>query len=308
MSLPIKIELPSGFLDAECRCGYPIPEKLKRVWAVELDLVSEFSRVCEKHDIRWSVAFGTLIGAVRHRGFIPWDDDIDVMLERTEFEKLVRVASKEFTHPYFFQYALSDRKVFTPLARLRNSETTGYVSGYPKEGYNNGIYLDVYCFDANPQSRPKYLWKHFLKRCIGKMMNVYYQESAKDKSFLQRCSFAFKPLFHVVSYEQLWKWYCSALSLYNDSEQHYSHMLTAALGGRKDWVCRHELSDIVSLPYEFIKVPVIRSYDGYLRLAYGDYLQFPPVEQRGKWHEGQISFEPDIPYERYFASSDRRRP
>lgn len=304
MALPIKINLPSGFLSEEFRCGYLVSEKRKRVWAVELDLVSEFSRVCEKHGIRWSVAFGTMIGAVRHKGFIPWDDDFDVMLERKEFEKLVRVAPEAFTHPYFFQHALSDRKIFTPLARLRNSETTGYVSGSPKEGYNNGIYLDVYCMDANPQSRLKYLWKHFLKRCIGKMMGVYYQEAAKDKSFFQRCSFALKPLFHIVSYERLWTWYCSVMSLYNDSEQHYSHMLTAALCGRKDWVLRQELSDTVMLPYEFITVPVIKCYDKYLRMAYGDYLKFPPSEQRGKWHEGQISFEPDIPYDRYFARLD----
>ena len=161
MSLPIKIDLPDGFLDEEVRCGYTITPKLKKIWAVELDLMSEFARVCDKYDIKWSVAFGTMLGVIRHKGFIPWDDDVDIMLERKEFEKLVQVAPKAFKHPYFFQYALNARKTFMTHARLRNSLTTGYVTGHPKEGYNNGIYLDIDCMDASPQSRIKYLWKCF---------------------------------------------------------------------------------------------------------------------------------------------------
>ena len=84
----IKLSLPEGFLEEEVRCDYTVSKEMKKVWAVELDLLAEFQRVCKLHDIKYSVCGGTLLGAIRHKGFIPWDDDIDVMMMREEYEKL----------------------------------------------------------------------------------------------------------------------------------------------------------------------------------------------------------------------------
>ena len=77
----IKLQLPKGFLDAEKRCGYQVTADMKKVWAVELDLLYEFQRVANKHNIKYIANGGTMLGAVRHKGFIPWDDDIDIMMK-----------------------------------------------------------------------------------------------------------------------------------------------------------------------------------------------------------------------------------
>ena len=97
MALPIKIDLPKNFLEPEVRSGYEVSSKLKKICAVELDLVNDLKRVCDKNGIRFMLAYGTLIGAVRHKGFIPWDDDFDVWICREEFEKLCRIAEHEFS-------------------------------------------------------------------------------------------------------------------------------------------------------------------------------------------------------------------
>ena len=144
----------------------------------------------------------------------------------------------------------------------------------------------------------------FLRRVIGKLLYIYYQNYPKDESFLQRFMFMFKPIAHLWSYERLWKWYCSALSLYNDSEAHYSNMSTAPLKGCTRWISRENLKDTILLPYEFMKASVIKDYDHYLKNQYGDYMSFPSPEQRGKWHEGIIHFEPEIPYEEYLLHKE----
>ena len=121
----LKIDLPQGFLNAETRCDYIITEKMKEVWAVELDLLVEFDRICKKHGIKYVASGGTMLGAVRHHGYIPWDDDIDLMMTREEYEKLCSIASSEFKHPYFFQTEDTDPGFMRYLARLRNSDITG---------------------------------------------------------------------------------------------------------------------------------------------------------------------------------------
>lgn len=301
-NLPIKLQLPNDFLKDEVRDGYDVSEKHKKIWAIELDLLWELLRVCQKHDIKCSLAFGSLIGAVRHKGFIPWDDDFDVMFERTEYEKLLSVGPNEFKHPYFLQYALSDRKKFCPLARLRNSLTTGYVTGDPVEGYNSGIYLDLYVFDANPRMRLFYILKYFLKRIAVKCMNFYYEDKPRKKGVTERIVRLARPLVRMISYERCWRIYSYIMSLHNRSESRRCHMLTAKFNGQKTWIDKDDMFDIVWVPFEFVEVPVVRNYHELLTRSYGDYMAFPPASERGKWHGGTIHYEPDIPYEQYLGS------
>ena len=114
----------SDFLKEEYRNGYLITEKMKKVWAVELDLLSELDRVCKKYNIKYYAAFGTLLGAIRDKGFIPWDDDIDVWLLRDEYERLKQVAPKEFTGKYYYQDWYNSCGRTWIFSKLRNSETT----------------------------------------------------------------------------------------------------------------------------------------------------------------------------------------
>ena len=95
--LPIKLKLPEGFLEPEERCGYQVTTKLKKIWAVELDLLDQFQKVCAKHNIKYQVFAGTLLGAVRHKGFIPWDDDIDVCMPREDYDKILPLLKDFFS-------------------------------------------------------------------------------------------------------------------------------------------------------------------------------------------------------------------
>ena len=147
--VPLNVELPEGFLDAETRCDFAISREIKEVWAVELDLLRKLDEVCRKHDIHYVASGGTMLGAVRHQGFIPWDDDMDLMMPRDDYNKLCSVAEEEFIHPYFFQTEYSDPGFMRGFARLRNSDTAGIQKFELAKRYrfNQGIFIDIFPLD-----------------------------------------------------------------------------------------------------------------------------------------------------------------
>ena len=83
---------------------YKVSPKREKVWKIELDILMELDRICRKHDLRYFLDSGTLLGAVRHKGFIPWDDDIDLTMPRKDYDRLIEIASQELKSPYYLQH------------------------------------------------------------------------------------------------------------------------------------------------------------------------------------------------------------
>ena len=300
MKLPIQINLPDGFLEEEVRCGYTVTQKLKKIWAIQLDLLTKLEEVCKKYGIRYHVVWGTLLGAVRHKGFIPWDDDFDVCMDRENFDKLCALPQEEFPNPYFLQTALSDRRYFLPYARLRNSETTGVIHGMESSSYNNGIYIDIYVFDGITKS--KFLWnvQAFLKHVALVPLQAYYQEGIPCQ-FLKKIAYIAKPIWRILPYE-FWYWlYVLILKMYNRKAERWGVAYSFIKGDWNHWVAKNEFKETKYVPYEFVSVPIFEGADSFLARRYGEYMHFPPVANRGKWHEGIIHYEPEIPYKEYLG-------
>lgn len=158
----LSIEIPQEFLNEEYRCGYKVTREMKEVWAVELDLLAKLQSVCKKYNLTVLADSGTLLGAIRHKGFIPWDDDIDVVMLRKDYDVLLSVADKEFKDPYFFQTAYSEKNYIRAHAQLRNSNTTGCTIPDLTTSYNKGIFIDIFPLDNLPDDikvRDKFIKK-----------------------------------------------------------------------------------------------------------------------------------------------------
>ena len=114
----LEIKLSPSFFKEESQNGFLISKTRKELWAIELDLLWQFRKICEKYKLTYWLDGGTLLGAVRHGGFIPWDDDIDITMPRKDYDKFVQYASKELKYPYFLQNDWTDSTFYCWSTRI----------------------------------------------------------------------------------------------------------------------------------------------------------------------------------------------
>lgn len=287
--------------EKEERCGFIVSETQKKIWNIQLQLLYRVLEVCKKHQIRIFAYAGTLLGAVRHRGYIPWDDDVDVALFREDFEKLCSVAEKEFQEPFFFQTGLTDRKRFCGYARLRYSLSTAIIKGDETKDYNNGIYIDIFVLDGYIGEGAK-LDRQLRNRSLYEMIMLSYQSDrprvdnrVKDLLFGVLCKAA-----HLIRYEKWYQLYQNNLARYSRETDRFS-MITHRKELLTKYHCRKkDFDELILVPFETFMIPVPRNYDSVLKEIYGDYMTYPPAEERGEWHSGFITYDPDTPYKEYF--------
>lgn len=135
-------------LEEETLWGYVVPKAMKQVWAKQIEITQAFLDVCKRNNLKCWMECGTLLGAVRHKGFIPWDDDIDFVMLRKDYDKLVAIADKEFKHPYFFQTTYSDEGIYRGHAQIRDVTTTSVSMDELDRPYCKGIFIDVFVLDG----------------------------------------------------------------------------------------------------------------------------------------------------------------
>ena len=301
----LSLNIPDNFFSEEIRCEYKVSAKLKKIWAVELDLLDKFLAFCSEHEIKVIAWAGTLLGAVRHKGFIPWDDDADIAMTRENFEKLLKIISKkQFDYPYFLQTAYNDKKFFFGYARFRNSETTGHIIGNDSSDYNNGIYIDVYVLDGYGTTE-KEQKLHIKKKQKWERLIIIGYGSLQSKSSIKKVIKMFlRPVIRFFwTYDSLLEKYDANMKLFKNSEKIgiFTHQESLM---RKYWCSPKDFDEIIYADFEMIKIPIPKNYDEILTHMYGNYMEYPPVEKRGLWHDSIIYFDPDVPYKKYFEKTN----
>lgn len=267
-----------------------------------LDLIQEFDRVCTKYGIQWFAAGGTALGAVRHKGFIPWDDDIDIYLLRAEYEKLKSV-SHEFRMPYFFQNPSTDPGYPKCFSRLRNSDTTEIPFDDAAMKCNLGIFIDIFPLDVLPNSIVLQKFQQKRLKLIRMMLNSYSRYYAgvgtigttKLKStFYYFFSLLF--ILKILTPSRLFSRFEKICKEYEDCNSQYIGDLACSFGLRKtvfnrEWVT----GGTILLPFEDMEIPVSLYYDEMLTHQYGDYMK--PV--RAPSDHGNLMFSATVPYHEF---------
>ena len=287
--------LPAGFLRPEVRCGFPVDGQRKKIWAVQLDLLGEFARVCREHGLRWWLIGGSLLGAVRHSGFIPWDDDLDVGMPRADYDVWITLA-REYAPPYFLQTPDTDPGCFYASARLRNSATTAFAPVFAYREMNHGMYLDVFPLDRwetdGGEERYDAIRRLIMENSTW-MRRTNPPLSEKDRE-------------RVAAWcgrdprEVYWEIRSLAVSGNGSDSPYVMNALFTGYDYKRKLLRLDDFDGTLLWPFEHLSVPIPAGYDRILRTLYGDYRRLPDPEQRGVWH-GDLLFEPDIPYREYLA-------
>lgn len=301
----LNLKLPANFLEDEIRCDYNVTQDIKKVWAVELDLLSALLRVCEKHSIKIFAYDGTMLGAVRHRGFIPWDNDIDMALLRDDYEKLCEIGLEEFKFPYFFQTEYTDKGCLRGHAQLRNSLTTGILKSELDGNFrfNQGIFIDIFPLDSIIDDnrllmKQKKLYLKYKRKFgfISSLTNRYIASPNKIKGYIK---LVLKFLCEIVkldykTYYVEWEKVCS---MYNGTDTSKIGSISLRFED-KVFDLRSDYDEVIYLDFEFLQIPVPANFDNILRTRYGDYNIF----KKGESFHGEIIFDVDNPYKNYLES------
>lgn len=290
--LDTQLSIPESFYKEEVKEGYLITSHKKELWACLLEMLHKFDCVCKKHNLTYWIDGGTMLGAVRHKGFIPWDDDLDVFMPRTDYDKLLAIASEEFTGNYFFQTDWTD-DVWFCHSKIRRSDTAAFLTkDIPgKFNFNQGIFMDVFPFDNVPDDNREY--EKFIKHLQLLKHEMLY---ARNRWWLYDRD-------NIELYN-----HCKCLrDEYDKLRRKYNNIpckFSANLGlPSLNSDCRKENADLIStitLPFEMLNVPVPANYDNILTRLYGDYMT--PVIGTSK--HGDLLFDTNVSYKCYSFVED----
>ncbi len=250
---------------------------LRRLQLVQLELLVELDRVCRKYGIRYLMDGGTMIGAIRHKGFIPWDDDIDVAMLREDYERFKKVSWDLDSSLCFFQDHTTDPCYRWGYGKLRKKGTSLVRKGQEHIKCQDGVFIDIFPFDDIPHSRlmqklqdvylfclRKILWAEVGKVACGGIRRIWYWM-----------------LSHISH-----KWVLArvddiAAKSRNDSSSKVRILMFPAFSKNGEYgLDKHVLLDVKEFEFEGKKFFGYMNYDKRLSAEYGDYMKLPPESER----------------------------
>ena len=253
-------------------------EILKKLHLVELEILDEVVRVCEENGIQYFLTGGTLLGAVRHKGFIPWDDDIDICMLREDYDKFIKLANEKMSDKFILQCYETDDRTYFPFAKVRKNGTIFNEESVQNYEANKGIYIDIFPLERinNPKSKKLEIDAILIKNIWETLL---HKVGAHPK--ISDCRHPFVSFFmNFKSKKSLEKWQMKILKKQNISEGKYVCCLVGAYDYRKDIFEYDRLFPLKKIEFEGKKYNCFKDADYYLKGLYGDYMKLPPEDER----------------------------
>lgn len=261
-------------------------EDFRRMQLLQLDMVAELDRVCRKHNIQYAIICGTLLGAVRNKGYIPWDDDSDIGMLREEYEKFKKVAHELNQDICYFQDHSTDKEYRWGYGKLRRTGTTFIRVGQEHLKCKTGVFIDLFPMDDIPKSITGQIINDFKSYVVRKLMYSEVGKLAPSSNYLQRNIYG---LMSRIPLDKAFKLLDRLTRKSNNDSDNPVRLLTFKSFGKL--YTKHALKDRYGMQKKWFKEleeydfeghrffgPA--DYDGFLKYMYADYMTLPPEEDR----------------------------
>lgn len=291
------LEFPNEFFRPEIREGFFVDSTMKTVWAAELEVLQAVAEVCEKYGLTWYACGGTLLGAIRHEGFIPWDDDIDIMMMRKDYMKLMNVLPKELPDGYLVRSPLTEVGYSEFHTCVINNNGISTVSEFLRKFHNCpfSVGMDIYPLDYLPRNEGERIIQKNLLSMTCRVVNMARYLKGKEEidecdKEMTREDYLTELKYGMEQLEEL----CKVKLDYSPvEEERWGDLISQmrALANKIAMIYGPEDSDVIvafgywdqkqfqkkwfqevyGATFENFMVPIPNGYDEYLRMVYGDY-------------------------------------
>lgn len=257
---------------------------IRTVQLVELDILKKIDRICKKHGITYFLDGGTALGAVRHGGFIPWDDDIDLGMLRDDYDRFIEIAQAELGNDYFLQTRKTDPKCPFSFAKVRKEGTTFVEWNKRNVKMHHGIFVDIFPYDVLPEEgREEYFRKCAAldRKLTVKMTPDRAMQPQRSLKWLAG-SMARRAKYYLMKFTSTHKLdkkieeeFVKYRGMRFEDQQVTCHAYDAMYYFPEDM-----LVPTVTVEFEGERFPIPGKYHEFLTKMYGDYMELPPEEER----------------------------
>lgn len=257
----------------------PTTEQLQELKVIEVEMLRIFVDVCNKLGLRYYMLGGTLLGAVRHQGFIPWDDDIDVGMPRADYEVFLKKGQALMPEHLFVQCTKTEPEYLMCYTKIRNSNTTFLESSTSHLPINQGIFIDVFPLDYYPEQGCEQKKIDRKSRHLNARVGQKFKTTQKPSQIVR-----LKKLIIAMRYPSIKRAIQDRENLYRSVPRSGFLANYGGAWGKKEIVPADWYGEGVPLVFEGIQVMAPAKYHDWLTQVYGDYMQLPPVEKRVSHH------------------------
>lgn len=249
---------------------------LTEIKEIEIGILNYISEICDNNNLRYYLAYGTLLGAIRHKGFIPWDDDIDIVMPRNDYDALLKILKAKKGNSRYDCLIPNEGDYFYEFAKVVDTKTKiKELNTIPTVG---GVWMDIFPLDGlRKEDKFVHYALIFLNRCRAASVNIRFPH--KTKGILIPIEFFFWKLCRSIGYKFFLRISLKMSQKYNYDDCEFIGYASSYPANNK-YLKKEWYSDFVYVDFEGNKYRAPIEYDNYLTTQYGDYMQIPPIEKR----------------------------